>query len=103
PVHQPSATLSTSHVSDLPVAHGEAGVATTIILTITTPDTISYGQDVGGYATVSSVDGSALTGAVTFYDGATNICTIPVTQTTSCPPGVGIGFAAGTHMLMATY
>ena len=80
-----------------------AGVASTIILTISTPPTISYGEDVGGYALVTSSDGTTLTGTVTFFDGASNICTIPVTQTTSCPASAGTNFVAGTHMLTAVY
>ncbi|MDW5267935.1 MULTISPECIES: Ig-like domain-containing protein [Acidobacteriaceae] len=78
-------------------------VATSVVLTISTASTISYGEDVGGYALVSSSDGTPLSGTVTFYDGATNICTIPVTQTTSCPAGAGTGFVARTHMLTAAY
>jgi hypothetical protein len=80
-----------------------AGVATTVILTISTPPTISYGEDVGGYALVTSSDGTTLSGTVTFFDGATNICTIPVTQTTSCPASAGTNFASGTHLLTAVY
>ena len=80
-----------------------AGVATSIVLTISTPLPASYGEDVGGYALVTSSDGSTLSGTVTFLDGATNICTIPVTQTTDCPASAGSGFATGTHMLTAVY
>ena len=60
-----------------------AAVLTTIVLTISNPSTISYGEDVGGYAVVTSSDGTTPSGTVTFYDGTANICTIPVTQTTS--------------------
>jgi hypothetical protein len=79
------------------------GVATSVVLTLSNPSTISYGDDVGGYAVVTSSDGTTLSGTVTFYDGNVNICTIPVTQTTSCPPSAGAGFAAGTHLLTAVY
>jgi hypothetical protein len=78
-------------------------VATTVTLTLSNPSTISYGEDVSGYAVVTASDGTTLSGTVTFYDGASNICTIPVTQTTSCPPSAGTGFAAGSHLLMAVY
>lgn len=80
-----------------------AAIATSVVLTISTASTTSYGEDVGGYALVSSSDGTTLSGTVTFYDGATNICTIPVTQTTSCPASAGTGFVTGTHLLTATY
>jgi hypothetical protein len=99
--------LSPSHATKnaaTPVATAQtSSVATSIVLTISTPSTLSYGEDVGGYALVTSSDGTALSGTVSFYDGATNICTIPVTQTTSCPPNAGTGFAAGTHLLTAAY
>lgn len=99
--------LSTSQATKnalTPIATTQtASVATSIVLTISTPSTLSYGEDVGGYALVTSSDGTALSGTVSFYDGATNICTIPVTQTTSCPPNAGTGFAAGTHLLTAAY
>ncbi|HEV2710124.1 MAG TPA: Ig-like domain-containing protein [Edaphobacter sp.] len=78
-------------------------VATSVVLTLSNPSTISYGEDVSGYAVVTASDGTTLSGTVTFYDGAANICTIPVTQTTSCPPSAGAGFAAGSHLLMAVY
>lgn len=78
-------------------------VTTSVVLTISTPSTISYGEDVGGYAVVSSSDGTTLSGTVTFYDDATNICTIPVTQATSCPASAGTGFTAGQHLLTAVY
>lgn len=78
-------------------------VSTSIVLTISTASTISYGESVNGYALVSSSDGASLTGTVTFFDGTENICSIPVTLTTSCPPSAGAEFAAGTHMLTAVY
>src|SRR5258708_10365916 len=40
---------------------------------------------------------------ITFYDGATNICTIPVAPSASCPASAGAGFAVGTHVLTAVY
>jgi hypothetical protein len=80
-----------------------AAVATSVVFTVTTPLTISYGESVDGYSTVSSSDGSALMGTVTFFDGTVDICTLSVTETSSCPPDVGTGFAAGTHVLTAVY
>jgi Big-like domain-containing protein len=78
-------------------------VATSVVLTLSNPLTIFYGEEVSGYAVVTSSDGTTLSGTVTFYDGAANICTIPVTQTTSCPPSAGAGFAVGSHLLTAAY
>jgi hypothetical protein len=99
----PSTNQATKDAGKVIVTSQTATVATTVVLTISTASTISYGEDVGGYALVTSSDGTTLSGTVTFYDGATNICTIPVTQTTSCPAGAGTGFVAGTHMLTAAY
>lgn len=101
---QQLSTIPTIKNADKPVATSQTVIVpTTIVLTISTPSPLSYGEDVGGYALVNSSDGSTLSGTVTFYDGATNICTIPVTQTTSCPASAGTGFVTGTHMLTATY
>jgi len=87
----------------LPAARAATGIATNVVLTVTTPSTISYGEVVAGYAVVSASDGSTLSGTVSFFDGAANICTIPVTQTTSCPPSAGTGFAVGIHMVTVVY
>ena len=96
-------TVALLALSAMPLTAAATGVATSVVLIITTPSTIYYGEDVSGYAQVNSGDGSTLTGTVTFYDGTLNICTIPVNQTTSCPPSTGTGFAVGTHMLAAIY
>ena len=79
------------------------GVASTVQLTVTTPLTIYYGQNVDGYANVTSTDSNPLTGTITFYDGAVNICMISVMNTATCPATTGTGFAAGTHVLTAVY
>jgi hypothetical protein len=78
-------------------------VPTTVVLTITSPLTITFGQTVNGSAQVTASDGSLATGTITFYDGATNICTIPVAPSASCPASAGANFAVGTHMLTAAY
>lgn len=100
---QLSTNHATKNTANPIVSSQTASVATSILLTISTPSTLSYGEDVGGYALVTSSDGTALSGTVSFYDGATQICTIPVTQTTSCPATAGAGFAAGAHLLTAAY
>jgi hypothetical protein len=101
---QQLSTVQPTKRAAAPIATSQtATAATNVVLTISTASTISYGEDVGGYALVTSSDGTTLSGTVTFYDGTTNICTIPVTQTTSCPASAGTGFAAGTHLLTAAY
>jgi hypothetical protein len=83
--------------------HAVTGTSTTIALILTTPTTISYGQIVDGYAQVQASDNSTLSGSISFYDGATTICIIPVTATISCPASAGTGFIAGQHILTAVY
>ncbi|HWW98376.1 MAG TPA: FG-GAP-like repeat-containing protein [Edaphobacter sp.] len=78
-------------------------VPTTVVLTITSPLTITFGQAVNGAAQVTASDGSLATGTISFYDGATNICTIPVAPSASCPASAGANFAVGTHVLTAVY
>jgi hypothetical protein len=78
-------------------------VPTNVVLTITSPLTITFGQPVNGSAQVTASDGSLPTGMITFYDGATNICTIPVAPSASCPASAGAEFSVGTHVLTAVY
>lgn len=87
----------------MPGIASAAGVSSSVVLTITTPLTISYGQTVDGYANVTASDGSTPTGTISFYDGGQNICVIPVAQAGSCPASAGTGFAVGTHTLTAVY
>jgi hypothetical protein len=84
-------------------AHAAAVVSTTTVLTITSPSTIYFGQNVSGNATVNSSDGSAMTGTITFYDGTRSICVISAAKAASCPAGAGMGFAVGTHVITAVY
>jgi hypothetical protein len=76
---------------------------TNVVLTITSPLTITFGQAVNGSAQVTANDGSLPTGTISFYDGATNICTISVAPSASCPASAGAEFAVGTHVLTAVY
>jgi hypothetical protein len=78
-------------------------VVTNVVLTITSPTTMYYGQTVDGSAQVSSTDGSTLSGTITFYDGATSICVLAIAPAASCPASAGEGFATGTHNLTAVY
>jgi len=84
-------------------SNAASGISTSVVLTVTTPGTIYFGQSVDGDAQVSSIDGSAMTGTISFYDGAANFCVIPVATGASCPASSGVGFAAGTHVLTAVY
>lgn len=97
----------TASVSAMPLQQASAdlptGVATNVVLIVTTASTISFGEDVSVYAQVTSSDGSILTGTVSFYDGAENICTIPISQMASYSASAGNGFAVGTHMVTAVY
>jgi hypothetical protein len=88
---------------DAKTSHVVTGVPSTVLFTVTTPATLFFGQDVDGTAQVTSSDNSPLTGTVTFYDGSTNICVIPVKQNVSCPAATGSGFLSGRHLLSAVY
>lgn len=91
----PSAQLDTSH--------GVTGVPSTVLFTLTSSSTLFFGQSVDGIAKVEASDNSQLSGTLTFYDGATNICVIPVVANLSCPAATGSGFVAGPHILTAVY
>ncbi len=82
---------------------GQILAPTTTVLTITSPLTITFGQAVNGTAQVTASDGSSLTGTIAFYDGTTNICTVAVVESASCPANSGAGFTVGTHVLTAAY
>ncbi|WP_433968778.1 Ig-like domain repeat protein [Tunturiibacter gelidiferens] len=94
---------STYHGVVLNGTHAVTGIPTTVVFTISTPSTIYFGQTVSGSAVVTASDGSTPTGTISFFDGTTNICTIPVTQAASCPASAGAGFAVGIHTLTAVY
>jgi hypothetical protein len=95
--------INTGGITVLLNTGAKALVPTTTALTITSPLTIAFGQAVNGTAQVTASDDSLPTGTITFYDGTTNICTIAVAPSASCPASAGAGFAVGTHMLTATY
>ena len=64
-----------------------------------------FGQVLDGTAAVSASDGTAVStsSTITFYDGTTAFCTIPVVPSSTCPPSAGVGLESGTHILSATY
>lgn len=87
----------------LPAAAHATAIASTVVFTITSPTTMYFGQSVDGYASVTTTDGSTPTGNITFYDGTTDICQIPVSPMSSCPASTGTGFTVGIHSLTAVY
>ncbi len=84
-------------------AHATATASSSVVLDITSPTTIYFGQSVNGYASVTTSDGSTPTGTITFYDGTTNICQIPVSPMSTCPASTGADFSVGSHSLTAVY
>jgi Bacterial Ig-like domain (group 3) len=78
-------------------------ISSSVVLTLTTPATIYFGQTVDGYAQVNSSDGSPLTGTITFYDNSSAICVISTEANASCPASAGENFTAGTHIVTAVY
>ncbi|MDE3104651.1 MAG: Ig-like domain repeat protein [Acidobacteriota bacterium] len=78
-------------------------VTTGVTLYITSPLTLPYGQPVDGYAQVVTAAITNLSGTITFYDGSTVLCVLPIAPSASCPANVGSGFAVGTHVLSAAY
>lgn len=78
-------------------------ISSSVLLTLTTPATIYFGQTVDGYAQVNSSDGSPLSGTITFYDNNSAICVISTAVDASCPASAGENFTAGTHVVTAVY
>jgi hypothetical protein len=78
-------------------------ISSSVVLTLTTPPTIYFGQTVDGYAQVNSSDGSQLTGTITFYDNNSAICVISTAADASCPASAGENFIAGAHVVTAVY
>jgi Bacterial Ig-like domain (group 3) len=78
-------------------------ISSSVVLTLTTPSTIYFGQTVNGFAQVNSSDGSPLTGTITFYDNNSAICVISTEANASCPASAGANFTAGTHIVTAVY
>ncbi|HEX3374861.1 MAG TPA: FG-GAP-like repeat-containing protein [Edaphobacter sp.] len=104
PANGRTATANTEvNTGGITVLLNQTLVPTTVVLTVTSPLTITVGQAVNGSAQVTASDGSLPTGTISFFDGATNICTIPVAPSVSCPASAGANFAVGTHVLTAVY
>ncbi|WP_263368106.1 Ig-like domain-containing protein [Edaphobacter bradus] len=97
-------TASAAQALERPAAPRNATLTpTNLVLTIATPTTMVYGQVVDGSAQVTASDGSIMTGTITFYDGAVNLCVLEIAPAASCPASAGEGFAAGAHVLTAVY
>ncbi len=92
-----AATLSFAPMS------ASTAILSSVVLTLTTPATIYFGQTVDGYAQVNSSDGSPLTGTITFYDNNSAICVISTAVDASCPASAGENFTAGAHVVTAVY
>jgi hypothetical protein len=61
-------------------APGQAKVPSTVALEVTTPLTVFYGEAIDGLAQVTAIDGTAVTGTVTFYDGTKSFCTLTLSN-----------------------
>ena len=61
------------------------------------------GRRCNGYGAGDGERWAAVDGDDFFLDGATNICTIAVAPSASCPASAGADFAVGTHVLTAVY
>lgn len=92
-----TATLSFAPMS------ASTAISSSVVLTLTTPATIYFGQNVDGYAQVNSSDGSPLTGTITFYDNNSAICVISTEANATCPASAGTNFAVGSHVVTAAY
>jgi hypothetical protein len=82
---------------------GVTKVPSTVALEVTTPLTVFHSEAIDGLAQVTASDGSAVTGTVTFYDGARSFCTLTLANGASCPEGAEKSFGAGTHVFTAVY
>ena len=67
--------------------------------------TMTYGQVYNGTETVTDQDGSTFagTGTIDFYQDKVLLCTLQALGTTPCPPQVGTGTPAGTHVYVSVY
>ncbi|HEY8998163.1 MAG TPA: Ig-like domain-containing protein [Edaphobacter sp.] len=96
--------MAWAQVASAPVAGQTASsVASMVSLQVTSAMTVSYGEAVNGVAQVTSGDGSAVTGTVTFYDGETTLCTLALKDGASCPESASMGFGVGAHVLTTVY
>ena len=87
--------------------HVITGLRSQTTFTLSTP-TIFYGQVADGRGSVAAIDNANSAtingGTITFYDGATVICVLPVNgMAGTCPATAGSGFPVGQHQLTAMY
>ncbi len=97
PVVEPPTTPPTVSSQSAPL------VPSTVALQITTSLVVFFGEPIDGLAQVTASDGATVTGTVTFYDGTTSFCTLPLTNGATCPASVATSFSAGTHIFTAVY
>jgi Bacterial Ig-like domain (group 3) len=95
--------LSIAAILSFAPVFASTAISSSVVLTLTTPPTIYFGQTVDGFAQVNSSDGSPLTGTITFYDNNSAICVISTEANASCPASAGENFTAGTHIVTAAY
>ena len=95
--------LSIAAILSFAPVFASTAISSSVVLTITTPPTIYFGQTVDGFAQVNSSDGSPLTGTITFYDNNSAICVISTEANASCPASAGENFTAGAHVVTAVY
>jgi hypothetical protein len=74
-------------------------------LPVVTPLSMTYGQVYNGTETVTDQDGSAFagTGTIDFYQDNVLLCQLQALGTIPCPPNVGTGTPAGTHVYVSVY
>jgi hypothetical protein len=74
-------------------------------LTPMSPLSMYYGQVFNGTENVTDSDGSAFngTGTLDFYQDGVLLCMLAPTGGASCPPSVGMGTVAGSHVFTSVY
>ena len=74
-------------------------------LPVVTPLSMTYGQVYNGTESVTDQDGSTFagTGTIDFYQDGVRLCSLQALSTIPCPPNVGTGTPAGTHVYTSVY
>jgi hypothetical protein len=74
-------------------------------LTVVPSLSMIYGEVYNGTETITDQDGSTFagTGTLDFYQDGVLLCTLQASSTIPCPPQVGTGTPAGTHVYVSEY
>jgi Bacterial Ig-like domain (group 3) len=74
-------------------------------LTVVPSLSMTYGEVYNGTETITDQDGSTFagTGTLDFYQDGVLLCTLQASSTIPCPPNVGTGTPAGTHVYVSEY